>query len=162
MKSKSMPDSSVEGDLTALLIPPAAEAEGLGGRTKRVYGKRRTILVQASTEITEMNADGDGVENQESYAELRRRYEVDNDTASGSGSLMTVSTFLDSAYGKEFLLARAPQAVSDMRSKGENRRFMDEIAYLTDGISGTSQSFNLKRTRYVSSTVSCLHSARLI
>jgi hypothetical protein len=48
---------------------------------------------------------------------------------------------------KEFLLARAPQTVSDMRSKGENRRFMDELGYLIEGLGDPSASISSKRSR---------------
>jgi hypothetical protein len=47
------------------------------------------------------------------------------------------------------LLARAPQSVTDMRSKGENRRFMDETGYLLDGIEDHNAPKGFKRSRYV-------------
>ena len=45
----------------------------------------------------------------------------------------------------ELMMAKAPESVSDMRSKGENRQFMDEVAYYLEGLGGTSA---MRRTRY--------------
>jgi len=47
------------------------------------------------------------------------------------------------------LIARAPQSANDMRSKGENRRFMDETGYLLDGIEDESATKGFRRARYV-------------
>jgi hypothetical protein len=72
----------------------------------------------------------------ESYSELRKRFEVDNDLGDGiggSGNLLA-----------ELQLARAPEPISDMRSKGESKRFTDEISYLLGGITDAS-SAQLKR-----------------
>jgi len=71
----------------------------------------------------------------ESYAELRKRYEVDDDIGDmeRSGNLLA-----------ELHLARAPEPISDMRSKGESKRFADEISYLLGGITDAS-SAALKR-----------------
>lgn len=44
------------------------------------------------------------------------------------------------------MLARAPQSVNDMRSKGENRRYMDETGYLLDSIVDPGASKGLKRS----------------
>lgn len=52
---------------------------------------------------------------------------------------------LDRSDIKDLLQARPPQPVSDMRSKGENRRFMDEVGYIIDGLSDTTLA--IKRAR---------------
>ncbi|WVQ99575.1 hypothetical protein IAU59_006711 [Kwoniella sp. CBS 9459] len=120
------------------------QAQGSGGRAKRTYGKTRTMLSEVSNvelEVSKISKGGDLDETtapQESYAELRDRFEIDNTTiertGNGSGNLMS-----------ELLLARAPQTVSDMRSKGENRRFMDELNYLIEGISDPTSGAAFKR-----------------
>lgn len=46
-------------------------------------------------------------------------------------------------------MARAPQSANDMKSKGENRRFMDETGYLLDGIEDESGTKGFRRARYV-------------
>ena len=48
---------------------------------------------------------------------------------------------------QDLLAARAPQPVSDMRSKGENRRFMDEVAYLVDPVADNNTRASLRRSR---------------
>lgn len=69
-------------------------------------------------------------EPRESYAERRKRYETDNDGDDGATRNLYA----------ELQLANAPERISDMRSKGENRRVMDEIAYLLDSLSQPSQT----------------------
>ncbi|KAL7421895.1 hypothetical protein Q5752_003667 [Cryptotrichosporon argae] len=93
-------------------------------RTTRTYGRSRSFLAQPA----------DAATHRESYAELRKKYEVDAGLdGEGSGNLVD-----------QLMLARAPEPISDMRSKGENRRFMDEVAYLVDGIeSSTSHALKL-------------------
>jgi hypothetical protein len=106
----STPSKSPTRDLSpnpaALLVPSAPAQDGSGGKAKRTYGKTRTVRVE-----TEDGEAGDifGVKDpvhhegavKESYAELRKMYEVDN-TVEGetSGSLLTVGLHnLRFAYG---------------------------------------------------------------
>ncbi|ORY32814.1 hypothetical protein BCR39DRAFT_521738 [Naematelia encephala] len=143
LRTQSLPDSPSKSspmsrtEQVSLLVPSAGEHETSGGRAKRTYGKNRTILGEVAAESTATDNDKPVNEEivKESYAELRKKYEVDNSVfdVDGSGS-------------QDFWLARAPQVASDMRSKGENRRFMDEITYLTDGIADPLQSMSLKQS----------------
>ncbi|KAK8864521.1 hypothetical protein IAR55_001771 [Kwoniella newhampshirensis] len=152
--TQSMPESPTksspragESTSTALLIPaPAASGQtSSGGRAKRTYGRTRTILAEApqgGTDPVRRDIDeNDHASNsppQASYAELREKFEVDNTiepSGSGSGNLMS-----------EFLLAKAPQTVSDMRSRGEHRRFTDELGYLVDGIADPTTGVSFKRS----------------
>jgi hypothetical protein len=94
----------------AAVAGPASPA-----RATRTYGGKRTF--QESADISVDAAP------RQSYAELRKRYEVDNDDDEGGRNLLA-----------ELQLARAPEPISDMRSKGESKRFTDEIAYLLGGI----------------------------
>lgn len=129
--------------------PPRALAplpEPTSGGAKRTYGKGRSYLASA----VEMPED----EPRESYAELRKRYEVDNgehpvlDGLTGEQTRATES-FITISGGQgnlidELMMAKAPESVSDMRSKGENRQFMDEVAYYLEGLQGTNA---MRRTR---------------
>jgi hypothetical protein len=45
------------------------------------------------------------------------------------------------------LAAKAPESVNDMRSKGGNRRYMDETGYLLDGIIEAGASKGFKKSR---------------
>ncbi|WOO81156.1 uncharacterized protein LOC62_03G004687 [Vanrija pseudolonga] len=127
----------------AALVAPAVavESPGSGGRAQRTYGRSRTFLSSRPAD----DDTGEGAASslaaslaeppRESYEELRKRYEVDNETG-GSGNLL------------DALLARAPVPISDMRSKGENRRFMDEVTFLLEGISN-APSKGIRRTSSV-------------
>lgn len=83
-------------------------------------------------------SQGDESQLHASYVELRQRYEVDNTIqhTSRSASLL-----------QDMLQARAPETVSDMRSRGENRRFIDELGYLFDGISDPAANSSFRRSR---------------
>ncbi|OCF33011.1 hypothetical protein I316_05349 [Kwoniella heveanensis BCC8398] len=153
LRTRSMPESPSKSiaktaDIETGASEPQNQGQGSGGRAKRTYGKTRTMLSEVSNvdlELSKLNGGGEAEEAvvlEESYAELRDRFEIDNATierpGSGSGSLMP-----------ELLSARAPQTVSDMRSKGENRRFMDELSYLIDGISDPTSGAALKRANAI-------------
>ncbi|WVR06938.1 hypothetical protein IAU60_003974 [Kwoniella sp. DSM 27419] len=158
LRTLSMPESPLRSPLTDTGDPARSaqsqaqsrgpeQGQGSGGRAKRTYGGTRTMLAEVSRVELEISGMDSGTIDdrdeemapQESYAQLREKFEVDNTsierTGSGSGNLMA-----------ELLLARAPQTVSDMRSKGENRRFMDELNYLIDGLADPSSGVAYKRT----------------
>nr|XP_031863392.1 uncharacterized protein CI109_001267 [Kwoniella shandongensis]KAA5530464.1 hypothetical protein CI109_001267 [Kwoniella shandongensis] len=145
--TKSSPRGGESSTAATLVIPASASTgqTGSGGRAKRTYGKTRTILVEVPqgeveevSKIPSRKDQEDDSPPQASYAELREKFEVDNSiTASGSGSGNLMP---------EFLMAKAPQTVSDMRSRGENRRFTDELGYLVDGIADSSTGISFKRS----------------
>ncbi|WWC94318.1 hypothetical protein V866_001160 [Kwoniella sp. B9012] len=153
LRTQSMPESPSRSSLrgteptnsagtSAQVGSGSGGGGGSGGRAKRTYGGKRSMLAEVSQvnlDIANVSREELGVEEtapEASYAELRKKYETDNDeTQNGSGNLMA-----------ELLLARAPQAVSDMRSKGENRRFMDELSCLIEGITDPSMGMSFKRT----------------
>lgn len=84
------------------LIVPVASSSRLeaststsGGKAKRTYGRSRTILAEV-TDSPRSGASSNGAEKdtiKESYAELRKQFEVDNTGGdeSGPGNLMLVS-----------------------------------------------------------------------
>lgn len=98
--------------------------------SKRTYGGSRSFL----TRNAEAADDDEGM--RESYEEQRKRYEVD-------------------AGDVDPLLARAPEPIADMRSKGENRRFMGEIGFLVDGIQGSTAGARRSRLVFFDSTDVC-------
>ena len=91
----------------------------------------------------------------ESYKELRKRYEVDNSGEDIVGDVYAVHlvscTFrlFRSADKQDLLAARNGQSVADLKSKGENRRFMDQLGYLIDPVTDASSSASLRRSRSV-------------
>lgn len=91
--------------------------------------------------MTQREADLDAAlaeDAQPSYSELRKEYEVD------TGDDSTIRNLAE-----EFNLARAPESINDMRSKGENRLFQDDIGVLLGDINNPNQSIALRRSRYV-------------
>ncbi|WVQ80829.1 hypothetical protein IAT38_002936 [Cryptococcus sp. DSM 104549] len=149
-RTQSMPESPAKSSPrdpdrgAGLVVPPVQEQAGSGGRARRTYGKVRTMMVEVSqagegrgSGVLGDTEDEDTMP-QASYAELRQRYEVDNTvdpSESGSASLLA-----------ELLQAKAPQTVSDMRSRGENRRFTDQLGYLVEGMTDSSASMAFKRS----------------
>lgn len=137
-------DDDEERDRERENTPPRALAplpEPSSGGAKRTYGKGRSYLASA----VEMPED----EPRESYAELRKRYEVDNGEHPVLDGLTGERTRGAESGGQgnlidELMMAKAPESVSDMRSKGENRQFMDEVAYYLEGLGGTPA---MRRTR---------------
>lgn len=151
-RTQSMPSSpampSPQGadiDSAFAAHPQTMQQPGSEGRAKKTYGKVRTIMVElprgpedGDQSSYDTMSQGDESQLHASYVELRQRYEVDNTIqhTSRSASLL-----------QDMLQARAPETVSDMRSRGENRRFIDELGYLFDGISDPAANSSFRRSR---------------
>lgn len=151
-RTQSMPSSpavpSPQGadiDSAFAARPQIMQQPGSEGRAKKTYGKVRTIMVElprgpedGDQSSYDTMSQGDESQLHASYVELRQRYEVDNTIqhTSRSASLL-----------QDMLQARAPETVSDMRSRGENRRFIDELGYLFDGISDPAANSSFRRSR---------------
>lgn len=114
------------------LVPVAMGSPSPAGKIKRTYGGNRSFLAQRATDLdTALSEDA-----QPSYSELRKAYEVDTGDDDSIRNLT-----------EEFNLARAPEPINDMRSKGENRLFMDDIGVLLGDINNSGQSLALRRSR---------------
>ncbi|WVQ72378.1 hypothetical protein IAR50_001930 [Cryptococcus sp. DSM 104548] len=146
---RSMPESPqvpspVGSQAEGGLMPQIQAVQpGSGGKAKRTYGKVRTMLVELPKKGPGNGpalAAIDSEDTQESYTELRHKYEVDNTVLPNSRSANLL---------QEMLQARAPETVSDMRSRGENRRFIDELGYLLEGISEPTGNPAFKRSSAV-------------
>jgi hypothetical protein len=127
--------ASYEGEpgspLVAPLVPVAVGSPS-PAKAKRTYGGSRSFLAARPTDLdTALSEDA-----QPSYSELRKAYEVDNGDEDAIRNLT-----------EEFNLARAPEPINDMRSKGENRLFMDDISVLLGDINNPVQSLALRRSR---------------
>lgn len=113
----------------------------------------------------------DEFESRESYSSLRSRWGVDNfeddprpsyDIASPSNSTTTASEASPSRSGNgkgKSLVRSAPvpngmmnplKSISELRNKGESRRFLDEVGYLFEGLDPKC-GIALRRSRSVSS-----------
>ncbi|KAK4690015.1 hypothetical protein P7C73_g86, partial [Tremellales sp. Uapishka_1] len=136
-RTASLPStpSKSPGRLATLAAGGVAVAgNASGGRAKRTYGRERSFLAPVAKPDGRGGKEDDKI--RESYAELNDRYQVNN--------------AVDDIHGRDvnsdLLLARAPLPVTDMRSKGENRRFMDELVYLADGIADPSATTTSKQS----------------
>ena len=132
-------------------VPRHNRGDESGGRAQRTYGRTRTHADEDDTD-SPAKIDTQSPQIKESYAELRKKFEVDNSSfTGGAGNLMQVSNSQPEHHllVQDLLQAPAPIPVSDMRSKGETRRFMDELAYLAEGIADRATSTSLKCNRSV-------------
>lgn len=115
-----------------------SQRENLG--TGRTYaGKSRSFLVALpAASLVGRNGEAgiqldaaDGEEEEyvrDSYAELRKRFGVDN-----SEDINADSGEVDSG-GEGLSLYNPLSSITDLRSKGESRRFRDEVGYLFEGL----------------------------
>lgn len=123
---------SAPGSPLVAPLLPATVGSPSPAKAKRTYGGSRTFLASRPTDLdTALSEDA-----QPSYSELRKAYEVDTGDDDAIRNL-----------AEEFNLARAPEPINDMRSKGENRLFMDDISVLLGDINNPVQSLALRRSR---------------
>lgn len=73
-----------------LIQPTVPEGQGSGGRAKRIYGRNRTVIAE-QREASQEAPTLEETLSKESYADLRKRYEVDPGSAEVSADLLSVS-----------------------------------------------------------------------
>lgn len=98
-KTQSMPvtpshSSPVRTETTSdpsamLLQASVPEGQGSGGRAKRIYGRTRTVVAEEEEASQEAQTLEDTLA-KESYADLRKRYEVDSGSAEVAADLLSV------------------------------------------------------------------------
>ncbi|KAH9174680.1 hypothetical protein EDB89DRAFT_2113475 [Lactarius sanguifluus] len=105
----------------------------------RTYaGRSRSFLVELPTEGNPHGAiDGDdlGLETRESYKDLRMRWGVDD--SEDDPRLAGKGRAKDRPKPKVLLppnMMNDLKSITELRSKGETRRFMDEVGYLFEGM----------------------------
>lgn len=114
--------------------PPISRSPQRPGRT---YSKSRSFLIEVSRDETQMDVDAQPARashtqneqdpsetHRESYSELRSRWGLDNSEQDPELN-MPVNDL---------------NSIGEMRSRGETRRFLDELGYLFDGLDTTSGS----------------------
>lgn len=108
----------------------------------RTYSQSRSFLVvlPPAPESATPDAAQEDEEMQdlhrESYADLRRRWRVDMSSDDGE---------------EEGLMGPIDlKSITELRDKGENRRFLDEIGYLLEGLDPQA-GLTMKRMRYINS-----------
>ncbi|GJE86670.1 hypothetical protein PsYK624_027510 [Phanerochaete sordida] len=115
----------------------------LASSSVRTYaGKSRSFLVslpnpnlsvESQTELNESQED-DLETPRESYTDLRLRWGVDNSEDDPSFGLRSGQNF-DRVDGElPAAIMNDLKSISELRSKGESRRFLDEVGYLFEGL----------------------------
>ncbi|BEI85488.1 hypothetical protein CcaverHIS002_0508890 [Cutaneotrichosporon cavernicola] len=127
----SEPGSPSVASPPAAPLVPAIIGSPSPAKAKRTYGGNRSFLANRPADLdTALSEDA-----QPSYSELRKAYEVDPVDDDAIRDLT-----------EDFNFARAPEPINDMRSKGENRLFMDDIGVLLSDINNPAQSLALRRS----------------
>jgi hypothetical protein len=140
--------------------PSTAPLQQAGFRT--YAGRSRSFLVELPTDSNPdsgVDADDLGFEVRESYKDLRLRWGVDKteDDLNPAASLRPSPEPEHGRKGKGKAKDRAKpvlppnmmndlKSVTELRSKGETRRFMDEVGYLFEGM-GRDVSVRVRRGR---------------
>jgi hypothetical protein len=90
----------------------------------------------------------------ESYADLRQRWGLDSEEDGYARGLDSIDREIskDTPAALPFGLANDLKSISELRSKGETRRFLDEMGYLFEGLNA-SAAMGVRRGRYVRCTV---------
>lgn len=101
-----------------------------------------------------LSAVEDDIEPHESYADLRTRWGIDiseDDPQPYQDEQTAASTPLRRNPSEPSLstgMMNDLKSITELRSKGENRRFLDEVGYLFEGLDGSS-AISLRRARCV-------------
>lgn len=141
--------------------PSTAPLQQAGLRT--YAGRSRSFLVELPTDSNPdsgVDADDLGFEVRESYKDLRLRWGVDKteDDLNPAASLRSSPESEHGRKGKGKAKDRVKpvlppnmmndlKSVTELRSKGESRRFMDEVGYLFEGM-GRDVSIRVRRGRW--------------
>jgi hypothetical protein len=146
----AFPTSTVPEDQSQCSVPGPSTTplERSGFRT--YAGKSRSFLVELPTDSNPdsgVDADDLGFEIRESYKDLRLRWGVDKteEHPHSAASLHSSPEPENGRKGKGKARDRAKpvlppnmmndlKSVTELRSKGESRRFMDEVGYLFEGM----------------------------
>ena len=158
--------SDTHTQLSSAIIPPLTSNFNKPNTTKTYAGSFRSFLVPLPLASTS-NLESQGIEIQddefdsrESYSSLRSRWGVDNSEDDPNPNLSPPSTSnsaspnVSPSKGRLKTSVEAPigtmnplKSISELRNKGETRRFLDEIGYLFEGMD-KSGGIGLRRARY--------------
>ena len=146
-------------------IPPLAP-NFKSNTTKTYAGSFRSFLVPLPVANTSnmvsqgMESRDDEFDSRESYSSLRSRWGVDNSeddpypNVSVASTSNSASPNVSPSKGRLKPSLEAPigtmnplKSISELRNKGETRRFLDEIGYLFEGMD-KSGGIGLRRARY--------------
>ena len=151
--------------LSTAIIPPLVP-NFKSNTTKTYAGSFRSFLVPlpatGSSNLVSQGIESrdDEFDSRESYSSLRSRWGVDNSeddpypTVSPASTSNSASPNVSPSKGRLKSSLAAPigtmnplKSISELRNKGESRRFLDEIGYLFEGMD-KSGGIGLRRARY--------------
>ncbi|KAK7437383.1 hypothetical protein VKT23_018628 [Stygiomarasmius scandens] len=153
-KTQSMP--SIQSPSSSPSRPPPAPLTRTVSNKRTYAGKSRTFLVSLPVGASLMQDEEDDFLNRESYSSLRSRWGVDNssedqifDFSPPKSNSQVNSPGTPSRKGKGKGLKSKPgvevppqpvdivkplRSITELRDKGESRRFLDEVGYLLEGM----------------------------
>lgn len=157
--------SDAHTQLSTVIIPPLVQ-NFKQNTTKTYAGSFRSFLVPlpvpntSSLDSQGMESRDDEFDSRESYSSLRSRWGVDNSeddpypNVSLASTSNSASPNVSPSRGRLKTSVEAPigtmnplKSISELRNKGETRRFLDEIGYLFEGMD-KSGGIGLRRARY--------------
>jgi hypothetical protein len=157
--------SDTHVQLSAPIVPPLVP-NSKPNTTKTYAGSFRSFLVPlpvaGSSSLASQGIEGqdDEFDSRESYSSLRSRWGVDNSeddpfpNVSPASTSNSASPNVSPSKGRLKASLAAPigtmnplKSISELRNKGESRRFLDEIGYLFEGMD-KSGGIGLRRARY--------------
>lgn len=151
----TLPEKERERETTPE-APTQSSPKPIPIRNIRTYaGSSRSFLVALPVpDANPLNATEDDTEPHESYADLRTRWGIDMSEDDPQLYYTGVPTPLRHNPSEPSLLSLPTgmmndlKSITELRSKGENRRFLDEVGYLFEGLDG-SNAVGLRRARCV-------------
>jgi len=168
-KTQSMP--SIQSPSSSPSRPPPAPLTRTVSNKRTYAGKSRTFLVSLPVgSASLMQDEEDDFLNRESYSSLRSRWGVDNSSedqifdfsppksnsqvnSPGTPSRKGKGKGLKSKPGVELPppqpadIVKPLRSITELRDKGESRRFLDEVGYLLEGM-GPDETPALQRARW--------------
>lgn len=156
VSSHSLPTTFPESEATA---STQSSPKPIPTRNVRTYaGSSRSFLVALPVpDADSLNGVKDDTEPHESYADLRSRWGIDlseDDPQPYQDEQVTVPIPLKrnpSEPSQPSLptgMMNDLKSITELRSKGESRRFLDEVGYLFEGLDSSS-AIGLRRARWV-------------
>ncbi|KII91108.1 hypothetical protein PLICRDRAFT_122892 [Plicaturopsis crispa FD-325 SS-3] len=149
-KSGGTPTGSSFGDNVSPSHSPSQHQLPVTANTRTYAGKSRSFLVALPASnvpsvadplsiLNPTDEDQEEMELRESYADLRHRWGVDN--SEDDPRPVSPSPSPGRNKGKARALGPLPsgmmndlKSITELRSKGESRRFLDEVGYLFEGL----------------------------
>ena len=111
-------------------------------------GSQDVLISQSGNDPLGGSQEDDLDNIRESYTDLRKRWGLESEEDNYAHALESPGKGKDRAVPLPFGMANDLKSISELRSKGETRRFLDEMGYLFEGLN-PSTALGVRRGRYV-------------